>query len=187
MAGVHIDFAWAVRVWTEAARELGVDLFLLDSNGSVVAASSDAAPDLAELQILRAASTGVAAQGRETWPDGRDYFSSLVPRISYEDLPNFGWRLLARLDADAFRPDLSSLRAALSWTVLAMLLVLIVLTAAFILFFIRPIEDLAEKSDRIAEGEDIYPPEHRRTRETALLSSAVARLQNPGSVNSNRN
>lgn len=177
VVGVHINFGWAVKVLTEMAARLRLDLFLLDANGGVVMATVDTEPTPVELQILRAAGSGISAQGREVWPDGRQYFSSLVPNVTYEDLPNFGWRLVARLDGDALRPDLSGLRLAAIWSGIGMLAILALLTAAFVLLFVRPIESLAERADRIADGEDVYPPEQRRTRETALLSSAIARMQ----------
>lgn len=180
--GVHINFAWATDALSEMAEQLGLDLFLLNPNGGIVMATVDAQPTPGDLQVLRAAGTGVAAQGREVWPDGHDYFSSLVPNVAYADLPNFGWRLLGRLDGEAFRPDLSGVRGAAILTAIGVLAILVMLTAAFVMFFVRPVEDLAERSDRIADGEDIYPPEQRRTRETALLSSAIARLQRSAGV-----
>lgn len=186
VVGVHINFAWAVGALTEMAEQLKLDLFLLNANGGVVMATVDAEPSPVELQILRTAATGVAAQGREVWPDGRVYFSSLVPSITYKDLPNFGWRLVGRLDGEAFQPDVSGLRGAALWSGVGMLAILVILTSAFVLFFVRPFENLAEQADRIANGEDIYPPEQRRTRETALLSAAISRLQSAAGVNRDR-
>ena len=183
VVGVHINFAWTVRTLTEMADQLKLDLFLLNANGGIVMATAAADPTPVELQILRAAGSGVAAQGREVWPDGRDYFSSLVPSITYDDLPNFGWRLVGRLDGEAFRPDIAGVQGAAIWSAIGIFSILVILTAAFVLFFVRPIETLAEHAHRIADGEDVYPPEQRRTREIALLSGAIARLQSLVPVN----
>ena len=180
VAAMHIDFDWAATTLDEIAEKLGLDLFLLSADGTIVLATNDTTPTPAELTILNAARTGAATSGREVWPDGRSYFSSLVPRVGYGDLPNFGWRLVGRLDGEAFKPDLTSFRQAGLWALVGIVAILLLLTAAFILFFIRPVEDVADKADRIADGEDIYPPDHRRTRETALLSAAIARLQGRG-------
>lgn len=173
----HINFDWVVTVVNEIAQSARMELFLLSADGSVVLATTEEAPSAEEIQILSVARTGVATAGREIWPDGREYFSTIMPSVQYQDLPNFGWRLVGRIHADAFRPDLETARATALWTIVAVVAILVILTATFIMVFLRPIGAIAATADRIADGEDIYPPDQNRTREAALLSSAVARLQ----------
>jgi len=180
--GAHINFAWAAKTLAELSSTLALDLFLLDANGGVILSTADADLGAADLQILRAAASGVASGAREVWPDGHEYFSAVVPRVAYADLPNFGWRVVGRLDSGLFRAGLETVSRAVLWSIFGLTAALAILSASFVLFFIRPIEALADTSYRIAEGEDIYPPEYRQTRETALLSAAVARLQSRRSV-----
>lgn len=177
VVAAQINFDWAVRVLTEIARTARMDLFLLSAEGSVVLATSAEAPSPEEIQILSVARTGVATAGRENWPDGREYFSTLLPSVQYGDLPNFGWRLVGRIHADAFRPDVAANQRAAAWTIVAVVAVLVILTVTFILVFLRPIEAIAVAAYRIADGDDIYPPDQCRTREAAMLSAAVTRLQ----------
>ncbi|ETX26432.1 cache domain-containing protein, partial [Roseivivax isoporae] len=87
VVAVHIDFDWATRFLSETADSLGLDLFLIGADGSVIAATTGERPTTAELQILRAARAGTATATRETWPDGNDYFATLLPQVGYDDLP----------------------------------------------------------------------------------------------------
>ncbi len=177
VVGVHVNFSWAQRILSETAASLGLDLYLTRADGTVIVATRPDVPSPEELQILRAAAAGTAGGGREVWPDGRVSFASLVPTVTYGDLPNFGWRLVGRLDAEAFHPSLSWLGDVWWIAVAGFLTLLASITAVFSLVFIRPIEHLARSAQQIADGDDVYPPDHKRTRELAQMSSALARLQ----------
>ena len=177
VAALYIDISWAARVLREEAQRLGLELYLVSSEGDVLLTTDGSTPGPAELQILRAALPGTESAARETWPDGRSYFSSLVPQLRYEDLPNFGWRLIGRLDADTFTANVAWLRGIALVAIFALVCVLVGLTAAFVMIFIRPLERLASEAVDIADGKDIYPPDATRTRELGMLSAALARLQ----------
>ncbi|MDX1822018.1 MAG: cache domain-containing protein [Paracoccaceae bacterium] len=176
--GIHINETWLENYLRETAALFNLDLFLINPNGEVSASSTGEAPSAADLQILRAAQTGVQSQERETWPDGRDYFASLVPEVSYGELPSFGWRMIGRLDAEAidFRADFVR-QGALYASLVA---VGLSLAAAFIFskIFMVPITSLAKAAANIAEGSQDYPHSSRVTHEAALLSDALTRLQN---------
>lgn len=178
VVGMHIHFAWAEEFLKVLAEELNLELFLIGSDGSVIV-STDVNPVNQEgAQVLRAAMAGTPVSGRETWADGRDYFSSLVPQVVSRDLPSFGWRLVGRLDGDAFRPNVDFLTGALLATAIGGIAVLFLMSAIYVRMFIRPIEALASSAQRIAAGtEDHYPPELKATAESADFSAALARLQ----------
>lgn len=175
--GLHIDFGWTERMMAEIGRTLGLDLYLLGSDGEVIVSTRGDRPSSGELEILRGAIAGGAIGGRETWPNGRDYFASLVPSVDYGDLPNFGWRLVGRLEAEAFRPGLVSLRGTAAVGVLGALTILAGMTGLFVMLFIRPITRLGRSATQIADGEDVYPPESRGTREASQIGDALLRLQ----------
>jgi len=177
VVAVHINFAWAEALLEEQARTLGLALFLTGTDGSIVVSSQDSNPTPQEVAILRAALPGTENAVREVWPDGETYFSSLVPQVTYGDLPNFGWRMVGRLSGDQFSLGLDWLRTTGIIAVVGLLAVLGTVTAAFVMIFIRPIEEIAARSEEIADGADVYPPDLKRTREAARLSAALTRLQ----------
>lgn len=177
VVGIHVDFAWTERSLTEFSRLLGLDLYLVTAEGRVVVASRGDRPAPEDVEILRAARAGSTLSGRATWPDGRDYFSTLIPSVDHGDLPNFGWRLVGRLDADAFRPGLASLRATVVMAGCGLVVILVAMSVLFVAIFVRPFASLADAADRMSEGEDVYPPEHPGTREAARIGGSLARLQ----------
>jgi hypothetical protein len=176
--GMHINEAWLENYLRETADLFNLDLFLINPNGEVSASSTGETPSSADLQILRAAQTGVQSRGSETWPDGRDYYSSLVPEVAYGELPNFGWRMVGRLEASSldFRTDL--VRQGALYAVLAGIVLSLLAAVLFSRIFITPIASLASSAARIAEGSQEYPHNSSVTREAALLSDALTRLQN---------
>ncbi len=175
--GMHIDAAWLKRQLSETAETLNIDLFLVAADGSVSLWTTEADPGSSGLAIMRAAQAGVAASDRETWPDGKDYFSILVPSVTYDDLPNFGWRVVGRLEAASFAPAMQDALGTIGAVVLSAISLLAGLTAIFVYLFVRPIEALAQTATRIANGDEEFPPERGNTREIAQLSAAVARIQ----------
>ncbi|WP_410219370.1 cache domain-containing protein [Paracoccus sp. (in: a-proteobacteria)] len=175
--GMHINAAWLQDYLSEAAEAFGIDLYLINPNGVISASSADEAPNAAELQILRAAQTGVQAGGRETWPDGRDYFSALVPQVTSGDLPNFGWRLVGRLDASSVNFGIDLIRNGALYALGLVVALIALLTLLLTRIVMTPIAQLAASAQRIAEGSQEYPANSRTTCEAAQLSTALARLQ----------
>lgn len=175
--GMHVDAGWAQRSLTETARSLGIDLYLISQSGEVVMSTGGAAPGAGELTLLASARVGAEAAGREAWPDGKEYFTTLVPDVAYADLPSFGWRLAGRLDAETFQPGLHTLIGSVLLAAAVALAALAVLTYLFVRIYIRPFGALVDSATRLAEGEDAYPRERNSTREARQLSVALARLQ----------
>ena len=175
--GFHINFAWAEAFIVDTAKNLELDLYLVNQNGDVIIATDGTKSGPNGGQIFRAAAAGVALSDREVWPDGVTYFSVVIPEVTYGDLPSFGWRLVARINPDAF--DLYS--ANILRTVLLTLSIagslLLIMTIAFVRIFIKPFALLADNAMRIAHGADDYPMELNRTNELARLSAALALLQ----------
>ncbi|WP_138469519.1 cache domain-containing protein [Poseidonocella sp. HB161398] len=177
VVAMHIDAAWAEQMLAETGGMLGIDLYLISNDGTVVMSSGGGAPGTGELRLLSAARAGTETAGRETWPDGRQYFTTLVPNVAYADLPSFGWRLAGRIDATTFRPGLHTLLGSAALAVAVALAALAVLSVLFVRIFIYPVSVLSANADTLASGADIYPPENGSSREVAQLSGALARLQ----------
>lgn len=180
--GMHIDLAWVERTLEETGKMLGIDLFLINQAGEVIMAPTGKLPGSDELQFLRAARAGTQTAGREVWPDGHAYFTTLVPSVTYGDLPSFGWRLAGRIDASSFNPGLSALKVTALIAGVAGLVVFALLTALFVQLFLRPISGLASFAERLAKGGEDYPPEALSSREAAELSKALSRIQAERSV-----
>ncbi|MFN3525156.1 MAG: cache domain-containing protein [Paracoccus sp. (in: a-proteobacteria)] len=175
--GMHINAAWLSHHLREAAQLYGIELYLIGPDGEISASSADELPTAGELQILRAAQTGVQSHGRETWPDGRDYFSSLVPQVAYGDLPNFGWRMVGRLESTQLSFGVDLMRNGAHYALLIALALIGVLTLVFLRAVMAPLTRLAGSAQRIAEGSEEYPADSRVTREAAQMSHALMRLQ----------
>ncbi len=175
--GAHIDVAWVRKLLEETAAVSKLDLFLVSADGSVALATTETVAGVENLAVLRSARAGIASSGRETWPNGRAYFSSMIPTVAYADLPSFGWRLVGRLDAASFRPAFASARGLTISLTIATVAILAAMTAVFVLMFLRPIEALSLSAERIASGVEEFPPEGGISRESVQLSAALARLQ----------
>ncbi|WP_157928923.1 cache domain-containing protein [Pararhizobium haloflavum] len=181
--GYHIDFSWAQTFLREEAEALAVDLFLVSRSGGVIAATDGSTYETLDLQSTRRASSGVGGADVETWPDGRRYLTTVIPQVDYGDLPSFGWRLIARIDADALEVTDRAFSAGILVSLASFGLFLILLTLLFIQAFVRPFAEISQNAVRVADGEDIYPYESRRTAELSRLSAAIARLQGRSPVN----
>jgi len=176
--GFHINASWAEAFLVELAETGEIDLMLINPEGQVVMSTVADVPGTLELPSLQAAAAGVASSGRETWPDGTSYFTTVLPSVTHGDLPSFGWRLVGRIDPDNFptTPGAQLVRI----TAVAMLLAggfFALLALIFARIYLRPIAQLADTADRMAAGQEVYPPESRTSAEAQRLSAALARLE----------
>lgn len=175
--GLHLNVAWAQRLLNELAASMAVDIFVVGADGAVVASSTGEQPPTLDLPSFRMARSGLSGSGVETWPDGRTYFTTTVPELSYADLPRFGWNLVARIDGEYAALPARILSRDLMLRLVGFALILALLTLLFIVAFIRPFAALARNAADIAEGRDVYPLESHRTRELGMIGAALARLQ----------
>lgn len=175
--GLHLNVAWAQRLFEELARSMDLDIFVVGADGSIIATSTGKEPETLDLPSFRMARTGASGSGVETWPDGRTYFTITVPELAYADLPRFGWNMVARIDSEAAALPARTMSRDLLLRLLGFGSILLLLTLLFIVAFIRPFADLARNAVEIAEGKDVYPLESHRTRELGMIGGALAHLQ----------
>ena len=100
-----------------------------------------------------------------------------MPDIAYADLPSFGWRLVARIPADAISSSEEGLSLSLIFYLATFGMMLFLISAIFVQSFIRPFAALARNAERVAEGREVFPYESNRTRELRMIGSALAKLQ----------
>jgi hypothetical protein len=178
--GLHLDVSWIKRLIDELSQGLNVDIVLVGANGEISASSVSDLPDLSGLGSLQRARAGALGTSLERWPDGEMYFTLTVPELSYNGLPKFGWNIVARIDGRAATVPAREMSDYLIVRLLGMATILLLLTALYVVAFIRPFSRLAANAMEIADGKDTYPMESKRTREMSMLSSALARLQADG-------
>ena len=158
------------------AQALEIDLFLVSPDHSYIIGTNGAPGELVDLASQRNAAVGVASSQRETWPDGRTYFSAVLPLDGLSNLPATGLRLIGRISPAEFAAADSVLVSGSIRLVLVLLGAIGLLTFLFIKNFVTPFGVLARNAERIANGYDDYPYEANQTRELATLSAAIARL-----------
>lgn len=176
VVAMHIDAAWMERLLKESADDLSMDLLLFDASGKLILSSTEVQGSVGD-HLRSAVQIGTADASQEVWGDGTRYFSSLVPRITYENLPNFGWRLAGRIEADSLGSSLGNLRAAVLTALAGAVGLLLLATFGYARLFLAPLTALGASASRIAEGSREYPVEVGSTREGAQIAAAVARLQ----------
>ncbi|QFS96339.1 hypothetical protein FIV06_02840 [Labrenzia sp. THAF191b] len=172
----HINHHWVEKYLTESAHSVGLDVYVIDRTGNVIARTDGHSEPIDKLQSFRAAMTGARQTGVEKWPDGITYFTTVIPALGYADLPAFGWSMIARINNTAH--PIGEFTSLFIVYFVTLGIVLAALTALFILIFVRPFGKLAITARAVMRGEDIYPYEARTTAEASVLSAAVARLQN---------
>lgn len=175
--GMHVNFDWAQKFIAGSAASLGLDVFLLNQAGEVIQSSDGKDYGRLDLASIGKATAGVRGAQLETWPDGRTYFTSVIPKISYADLPSFGWRMVGRIDPAEFSIAERNLMGNATKFVALLGFGLLAMTFLFCRIFVTPLEKLANSAARIAQGADEYPFEANETVELKQISTALAVLQ----------
>lgn len=177
VVGLHVNLDWARGYLSEIASALGIDVFLINRAGEVVVASDGQSYAGLNLPSIRAAQSGAAATVYELWPDGQRYFSATYPEVTYQDLPSFGWSIVARIPETAVTSPQNVISSTVAWSLGWIALMLLLLSLLFIQAFIVPLKRLAQNAEKIAEGRNVYPYQTLRTSEYRAIGAALARLQ----------
>ncbi|MBI1173487.1 hypothetical protein GC209_19035 [bacterium] len=178
--GMHISFDWAARRLKEIGAPLSLDLFLVSQDGAVIISTADTDPVHPVMQAFQLAKLGAKGSVLAPWPDGKSYFSMVRPVQAAQGVPSFGWRLIARIDANALGDISGDLARSIAKIIAALALILIVMTIWFAKAIAQPFSRLASMATAIAEGKDIFPREYSRLTELRQISGALARLQARG-------
>lgn len=182
----HINASWLQRYLTETAQGLTIDLFLISPTGSVSLASNGSGNELLDRDIARIARTGANVGTREVWEDGNTYFSTLVSDVTYGEVPNFGWRMVGRIDTQLVNPIVDKLiKGGLVLMVLSSG-VAIVLSALYARVYLVPIARLSAAAHRIRNGSREYPPAARSTADAHAIASSLLDLQHAKAPHANQ-
>lgn len=161
---------------SDSSAVLSLDLFLVGPSGILVGATEDFPNATPDVPSLRNAMMGIEHTQTELWPDGGEYFTSSTA-LAVEDMPEIQLRLVGRIDPQEFKATDTGIENAALRMILALISFIGMLTYGFVRYFIAPFGQLARNAAKIADGSEDYPYEGRRTRELALLSSALVRLR----------
>ncbi|MBR0670054.1 cache domain-containing protein [Neoroseomonas soli] len=178
--GSHVDWAWMRDRIRRAPLPPGFDALLVARDGTVIVGPEGLEGTRLTQRTTLAGGQGVSVVTQEQWPDGRRYLAATVPAGTADGMPGFGWTVIVRQPPEATYGEVRSLAGAIGIPLLAssvlVLLVGLVLTRAVA----KPFARLAEAATSLAEGRlDSPVPDTRSTREAALLSAALARLDRP--------
>ncbi len=177
VVGLHINFDWAAELVAETAAALEIEALILSQDGQIIISTLDDDPAQPTIEPFRLAALGTTSATLAPWPDGGSYYSVVQPILASDQTPNFGWRLIARVDQSAFAGIRQGLASELLPFIAGLVCVLAIATVLFVRLFANPFSAAAANAQAISEGRDIFPFESHRTRELALLSAAIAGLQ----------
>lgn len=185
VVGLYVNFEWMAQLVDQMAAALEIEALVVSQNGRVIISTLDANPAEPTIEPFRLAALGATDATLSLWPDGNSYYSVVQPILASDQTPSFGWRLIARVDQEAFASIRLGVTSALLPFVAGLVCILAVATVVYVRLFVAPVAEAAENARAIAEGGDLFPFESYRTRELAQLSAAIARLQraNPAASN----
>ncbi|MCA1458761.1 hypothetical protein I6F35_37295 [Bradyrhizobium sp. BRP22] len=182
--GAHLDWKW-VAEGMDSLQAPGIDVLLLSGDRTVLFGPPDLINKPLNIGSALAANRVTTAYLAERWPDGRDYFTVIVPTVGFADLPSFGWSLLVRQSADAAMASTRNLIRSF-WTSFGACaiaaLALLLCAAQWLRTPLRRLSDTAEALVRDPSARPPYP--ETRFDEAARLSDALARIQAKLMVNS---
>lgn len=174
--GAHLNWKW-VEEGMAALQAPGIDVLLLSRDRTVLFGPTDVVNTRLSVGSAFAASR-VSALPSERWPDGKDYFTVIVPSVGFADLPSFGWSLLVRQNADDAMASTRELIRAFWFILGAGAVVALVLLLCAAQWLRTPLRRLSEAAEAIVVDPGSRPP-HQETRfeEAARLSDALAHIQ----------
>lgn len=179
--GAHVNWRWVRRIVSEAARELELDAFVVNREGTVILSTTSIDESSASLASFQAARRGVTSNFSETWSDGTTYNSFTVPNLTYADMPPLGWGLVARLNEAAFHLREQKFQRQMVAAGAAVWLAGVAVFAFVTGILVRPLRRLSAALLAQSRGEPTdHIRQHRRTAEVQVLSEALARFQASG-------
>lgn len=178
--GSHVDWGWMRDRVRRAPLPPGVDAMLVARDGTVIVGPDSLEGTRLTQRSALAGGQGVSTVTQEEWPDGQRYLAATVPAGAAEGLPGFGWTVIVRQPPEAALGEARSLARRIGIPLLASGGVILLVGLALTRAVARPFARLADAASALAEGRlDSPVPDTRSTREAALLSAALARLDRP--------
>ncbi|MGY3616222.1 hypothetical protein [Bradyrhizobium sp. USDA 10063] len=175
--GAKLDWKWIAEGLT-ALQAPSIEVLLLSRDRIVLFGPPDLVSKPLNVGSALAASRVNSAFLSERWPDGKEYFTVIVPTIGFADLPSFGWSLLIRQNADAAMASTRQMVRSF-WLILGAsavtALVLLYLAAEWLRTPLRRLSEAAEAV--VVDPNSRAPYAETRFAEAARLSDSLVRMQ----------
>jgi hypothetical protein len=175
--GAQLSWKW-VAEGLEALQAPGIEVLLLSRDRIVLFGPPDLVNKPLNVGSAHAANRATTSFLSERWPDGKDYFTVIVPTLGFADLPSFGWSLLIRQNADDAMASTRELIRSF-WVILGagalVALTLLYLAAEWLRTPLRRLSEAAEAVLR--DPTSGVPYSETRFEEAARLSNALVRIQ----------
>ena len=183
--GLHLSWEWARsharKLLTPALREYGAEILVIRDDGTVMLGPRQLVETRVDTTSLRLAQKGQTGSLRETWPDGRAYFTGYSQTGDMLDPASLRWTVLVRQTEErALAGAVDLKRRMLGWSAL---LALALAGAAVLLArrLVRPMAALREAIERVTaatrSGREPPPiPPVDGFLETQVLSSRMREL-----------
>ncbi|SER48899.1 HAMP domain-containing protein [Tranquillimonas rosea] len=171
---VKVD--WIEEYLTTAARDLGLDFFVLNSAGEIVIDGDLSGFGPLSENIALAATIASERRFMRATADGA-YLVGIHTKLTADTMPRSGWTLAVRVPSTTPQGDVRDLTQVLLGFCGLVLMGMLLFSILFGQHFLRPIQKLAETARSIANGDDRYPEELDSTRESAAFSDALAMIQ----------
>jgi Cache domain len=173
-----LNSTWIQEFASEAAIRLSVEVAIFDTKGNSIIkpenieVSSPIEQSIREY-LSRQEVTGLTRQVmRKT-----DHILSVRPNFASTSVPFLDWHLVAVAPTAVTNGSVASFTQELFLWVIAALGLATLIPIILVAHFVRPIEKLAHSANLMADGQFDFPEERCFTREAAILSSSLARLQ----------
>lgn len=184
LAGVlaaHLSWQWAQDIarslLDDTASDEGIDLFILNRAGEVLLGPKDFEIfNPLQIKTERNTATSLGGWNVETWPDGIRYLSGHARERGYQNYPGLGWTILARQPTDQALAPVRTLQLTIA-AIGGLFAILFVVMFWFLVGSItRPLNELADAADRLAELGEGHLPRLQGTEEIHRLSASLRAL-----------
>lgn len=174
----RLKSSWVRQLIAEIALGLEFEVVLVDSQGTVlIDARSDASEALPESigREIRAGRVGAGLSPKAERIGPRVF--AVVPSLTPDRLPYLGWHMIVIAPTATASDSVAGFTKQLAIWIVGALGVSTLFPMILVAHFVRPIERLANTARSLADGKYEYPDERCFSREAAILSASLARLQ----------
>jgi len=175
--GAHLNWDW-VRNELSSLSGGGIDVLLISNDRTVLFGPADLEGRQLTTGAAVAAGQAQTIVRTETWPDGQEYMTAVIPAVRFQDMPSFGWSVMVRRDLNAALGPTRQLARSFFLILGSAALVSLALLSIGASWLATPLHRLGVFAAKLADGPVDHPPyEETRYQEATVLSAALARLQ----------
>ena len=173
-----MNMDWGRQLLTETAAHLGAEAVLLDFEGKVlIDTRADKSSRLPKKTFVSTNNSVKTLKLPRRGESAGELTYSSIPALASETFPYFGGQLIVMAPTKMAEATITNLTRKLFYWVVGSLTIAILVPIVLVAHFVKPIERLAKCANNLADGKFEFPEERCFTREAAILSASLARLQ----------